>query len=70
MPFVQADIDLLKLAIASRQGARSITFSDQSVTFESIGDMVRLLALMEADVAVTESSTTPRTRYAVVSKGV
>lgn len=66
MAWTQADIDALKAAIVDRKGARSITFSDQSVTFDSIDDMLKLLAVMEGQVAGGAS----RTRYAATSKGV
>lgn len=67
MPFTAADIETLKQAILDRKGARSITFSDQSVTFDSIDDMRKLLAMMEADITAT--TITSRTRYAATSKG-
>jgi hypothetical protein len=66
MPFTQDDIDALKAAIVARQGARTITFSDQSITFESIDDMRKLLADMQADVNTNRSTT----RYAAFRKGV
>lgn len=65
MPWTQTDVDTLKQAIVDRNGARSITFSDQSVTFDSIDDMLKLLAVMQAQVAGSS-----RTRYAASSKGV
>lgn len=65
MAWTQADIDLLKDALRDRKGARSITFSDQSVTFDSIDDMLKLLAVMQGEV--TGGS---RTRYAATRKGV
>ena len=68
MPWTAADIDTLKQAIVDRKGARSITFSDQSVTFDGIDDMLTLLAVMQADIAVTAGRT--RTRLAATSKGV
>lgn len=67
MPFTQSDIDLLKAAIASGRGARAITFSDQSVTFNSIRDMLELVAVMEQDV---NKSTRRNFRVAATSKGV
>ncbi len=66
MPFTQADIDTLKNAMIARGFVRSMAFSDQSVTFDSIDDMLKLLALMEQQVA----SGTSRTRYAAYDKGV
>jgi hypothetical protein len=68
LAWTQSDINTLKQAIVDRKGARSITFSDQSVTFDSIDDMLTLLAVMQADVAVTAGRT--RTRLAATSKGV
>jgi hypothetical protein len=69
MPWTQADLDALKQAIADGRGARSITFGDQSVTFNSIDDMLKLLAVMTADVAAAGTPTS-RTRLAATSKGV
>lgn len=65
MPFTQADLDTLRQALVDRKGARSIQFSDQAVTFESIDDMLKLLAVMETQVAGTS-----RTRFAATRKGV
>ena len=70
MPFTQTDIDTLKAAIASGRGARSVTFGDQSVTFNSISEMLALLARMEQEVRGAAANPTPRTRYASTSKGV
>ena len=67
MPWTQEDYDTLKAALVDRKGARSITFSDQSVTFDSIDDMLKLLAIIQAEVA---GAGTSRTRYAATSKGV
>lgn len=64
MAFTQADIDTLKAAIIDRKGARSITFSDRSVTFDSIDDMLKLLSVMRGEVAGTS-----RTRFAATTKG-
>lgn len=68
MPWTQADIDTLKAAILARQGARSIAFEDQVITFDSIDDMLKLLAVMEAEVA-TSTGLSTRTRFAATSKG-
>jgi len=68
MAWTQTDIDTLKAAIADRKGARQITFSDRSITFDSIDDMKKLLELMERDVVT--ASNTPRTRYGATSKGL
>jgi hypothetical protein len=69
MPFTQSDIDALKAAIVAGQGAKSITFSDQSVTFHSVAEMVALLAMMEKDVATT-AGTHRSYRLAATSKGL
>ena len=63
VPWTQADIDALKQALLDRKGARSITFSDQTVVFESLEDMLKLLSVMQASLS-------SRTRYAATSKGV
>ena len=67
MAWTQADVDALQTAIADGRGARTIAFSDQSVTFNSIPDMLALLAAMQAAVNGTSH---PRFRVAVTSKGV
>lgn len=67
MAFTSADIDALKRAIADGRGARTITFSDQSVTFNSIQDMLSLLSVMQQDV---NASTRQGYRVAATSKGV
>ncbi len=68
MPWTQSDIDLLKAAIAAGRGARSITFADQTIVFHTVDDMLKLLAAMENDVALTAGRS--RTRYGATSKGV
>jgi hypothetical protein len=65
MAFTQADIDTLQQAILDRKGARQITFSDQTIAFDSIDDMLKLLSVMKSQLAGTS-----RTRYAAVTKGV
>ncbi len=69
MAFSQSDVDNLQAAIADGRGARTITFSDQSVIFNSITDMLALLAVMRQEVNLAAS--TPRHyRLAATSKGV
>jgi hypothetical protein len=63
MAWTQTDIDTLQAALLDRKGARTITFADQSVTFESLDDMLKLLAIMRGSLAST-------VRYAATSKGV
>lgn len=62
--WTQTDIDTLQQALLDRKGARTIQFADQSVTFESLDDMLKLLALMEQQVRGN------RTRFAATRKGV
>lgn len=62
--WTEADIAVLKQAILSRGFVRSLTFGDQTITFDSIDDMLKLLALMEGQVHGS------RTRYAATRKGV
>jgi hypothetical protein len=40
MAWTEADLNSLERAIADGRGARSITFSDQSVTFGTIDEML------------------------------
>jgi hypothetical protein len=65
MAWTQQDIDTLQQAVLDRKGARSITFSDQTVVFDSVDDMLKLLAVMQQQAAGTS-----RTRYAATSKGL
>jgi hypothetical protein len=66
MAFTQADLDTLDQAIRDRGIARAITFSDQTVTFDSVDDMLKLRAIMARQVAGSTSGT----RYGAVNKGV
>lgn len=68
MAWSQTDVDNLKQAIADGRGARSMTFSDQSVTFNSIDDMLKLLSVMQAQVSAGSGGS--RTRYGATSKGI
>lgn len=69
MAWTQSDADALERAIADGRGARTISFSDQTVTFNSLDEMLKLLAVMRAAVAAAAGRGS-RTRFAVVSKGV
>ena len=66
--WTQADIYLLERAIADGKGARTISFSDQSITFNSIAEMLALLAAMRQ--AVNGAAGRGSYRYAATSKGV
>jgi hypothetical protein len=68
MAFTQADLDALDAAIVAGRGARSITFSDQTVVFNSIREMLELRAVMQNEIAGTAG--TPRNyRLGATSKG-
>lgn len=64
MAWTEADIATLQQAILDRKGARTIQFADQSITFESLDDMLKLLSLMNQQVSGS------RTRFAATRKGV
>jgi hypothetical protein len=71
MPFTQTDADNLRRAIADGRGARSMTFDNQTVVFNSIDDMLKLLAHMEGEITGPEGTNTRRSyRIGVTSKGV
>jgi hypothetical protein len=70
MAWTQSDVDALKAAIADGRGARSITFGDQSVTFGTVDEMLKLLAVMQADVTASTTGTSTRRRLAATCKGV
>jgi hypothetical protein len=67
MAWTQADIDALKRAIADGRGARSITFGDQTITFNAPSEMLELLSVMQQEA---NSSTRKGYRVAATSKGV
>jgi len=69
MPFTQTDADNLRRAIADGRGARSMTFDNQTVVFNSLDEMIKLLAIMEAE-AGNAAGTRRSYRVAVTRKGV
>jgi hypothetical protein len=69
MAWTQSDVDNLRQAIADGRGARSITFENQTVTFGSVDEMLKLLSVMQAAVT-TAAGTSQRMRFAATSKGV
>lgn len=52
-------------AYADRKGAKSITFADQSVTFDSWDEVWKWLGWLRSQITGTT-----RTRYAATRKGV
>jgi hypothetical protein len=69
MPYTQEDVDRYRASILARQGARGMTFDNQSATFNSVEEDLKLLAVMEAEVAAA-AGTRRRYRVATTSKGV
>lgn len=65
MAWTQTDIDNLRAAIAAGGVLQSMTIDNQTFTFRSIDDMLKLLAVMEGNLAGGS-----RTRYAATSKGI
>ena len=68
MAWTQQNVDDLQQAIADGRGARSMTFGDQSVQFNSLTEMLQLLAVMRQDVNANAGGS--RTRFAATSKGL
>jgi hypothetical protein len=64
-----ADVERLERAIADGLGARSITFDNQTIVFNSLAEMVQLLSVMRGAVA-SAAGTSQRIRFAATSKGV
>lgn len=68
MPLTASEIDQIESdliqAFADRKGAKSITFSDQSVTFDSWDEARKFIADLRAATGPS------RTRYAATSKGI
>lgn len=65
MAWTQADLDKLETAITDGRGARQITFEGQSVTFNSIDEMLKLRSVMKREI----DTATANHRFAVTSKG-
>lgn len=66
MAWTQADLDKLNTAIANGSIMQSISFADQTFTFRSLEEMLRLRAAMVTEVNAGKSAR----RLAVTSKGV
>lgn len=65
MAFTQLMVDTLKAAIAS--GAKQVNYGDKMVQYRNMDEMVRTLALMQADLITPPSS---GRKYAQQSKGL
>ena len=69
MAWTQTDIDALKGAI--KTGHRRVTYGDKTVEYRDMGEMLRALKMMEAEVATTATRTTPaRTVLVQHARGV
>lgn len=68
MAWTQTDVDNLKKAISDGRGARSITFGDRTIVFHSVDEMLKLLSVMQQEVAAAAG--TSRTRVASISKDI
>lgn len=66
MAWTSDDVERLERAIADGLGARSMTFSDQTVVFNSIDDMLKLLSVMRGSVNTAAGRSS--TRYAATHK--
>lgn len=71
MAYTQAQLDALDADIANFGVVERTTFADQTTQFRSLDEMMKLRAIMAADVAAqTSTNGGSRTRYAAFSKGV
>jgi hypothetical protein len=52
--WTQTDVDKLKAAIAS--GVKSVVYADRTVSYHSLDEMLKALAVMEAEVAGAAAS--------------
>ena len=68
MAWTQTDLDNLIAEIASVGAVHATTFADQSTTFRSLDELLKLKAEMEADIFAASGMS--RTRYAATRKGV
>ncbi len=69
MPFTSTDAENLRRAIADGRGARSMTFDNQTVVFNSLKEMIELLAIMDQGVATANGTRKPY-RVGTTNKGV
>jgi hypothetical protein len=69
MAWTQADLDKLDAALASGSALQTITFADQSFTFRSIDEMLKLRGIMQQALNAAAGTATTH-RVAAFSKGV
>lgn len=71
MAYSQSDLDALDADIKAFGTIQRTSFADQDTTFRSLDELLKLRAIMAADVAAATSTTGgSRTRYAAFDKGV
>jgi len=69
MTWTQEDLDRLDTAIAAGSGVQTMTFKDQSITFTSLEEKLKLRSVMVQELAAASGS--PKGyRLAATSKGV
>lgn len=64
--WTQADLDKLDAAIADGAAIQSMTFGDQTYTFRSLEELLKLRSLMQQEVSGSKS----KRRLATTRKGV
>lgn len=69
MAWTQTDIDALKTAIAKAE--RRVTYGDKTVEYRSLDEMLKALAVIQAEVTAANGGATPsRTIYVQHGRGV
>lgn len=63
--FTQVDLDKLNAAISAGSALQSMTFGEQTFTFRSLDEMLRLRAVMQREINASGTR-----RLATTSKGV
>lgn len=67
MAYTQADLDAVRSAIA--KGERSVDFSDRSVTYRSMDELLRAEERIANALAEASSETRKKQTFGVASKG-
>lgn len=64
MAWAQSDVDTLKQNISESGDQKSVSFGDRTVTFASLDEKLRLLAVMQGEVDAATSTPRPKQRLA------
>ncbi len=67
MPYTQAQIDALRVAIAS--GVQRVNYNGRDVTYASLDKMLQVLRVMEDELATANGMPVVRRSYARFTKG-